>query len=107
MFRIAKRRVGEKEYVVGVSCLKDEIGTVKVSVDDRKKIWKDHMEKLMNAENEWTDNIHVSKVEGAVRRIDVEEVWCAMNRMKMRKVRGPSGFAIELLKTGGDKCLKS
>ena len=34
LFRIAKRRVGEKKDVVGVSCLKDESGLMKVSVDD-------------------------------------------------------------------------
>ena len=27
-----------------------------------KKIWKEQMEKLMNAENEWSDNIDTSKV---------------------------------------------
>ena len=31
---------GEKKDVVGVSCLKDESGVVKISVDDQKKIWK-------------------------------------------------------------------
>ena len=40
LFRIAKQRAGEKENVVRVCCLKEEIGVVKVSVDDRKKIWK-------------------------------------------------------------------
>ena len=44
-------------------------------MDDRKKIWKEHMEKLMNVENEWSDSIDASKVEGAVRRSEVEEVW--------------------------------
>ena len=34
LFRIAKQRVGEKKNVVRVSCLKDESGVVKVSVDD-------------------------------------------------------------------------
>ena len=38
LFRIAKQRAGEKGDVVGVTCLKDESGAVKVSVDDRKKI---------------------------------------------------------------------
>ena len=57
-----------------VSCLKDESKTVKVSVDDRKKIWKENMEKLMNVENEWCDSIEAIKVEGAVRRIKVAEV---------------------------------
>ena len=79
---------------------------MKVSVDDGKKIWKEHMEKLINVENEWSDSINASKVESAVTRIEVEEVWCAMNRMKIRKAGGPFGVAIELFKAGGDKCLK-
>ena len=107
LFRIAKQRAREKSDVVGVSCLKDESRAVKVSVGDRKKIWKEHMEKLMNVENEWSDSIDASKVEGAVRRIEVEEVRCAMNRMKIGKASGPSGVALEMFKAGGDKCLKS
>ena len=108
LFGIAKKRVGVRKDVFGVSCLKDESGAAKVSVDDRKKIWKEHMEKLMNVdENEWSDSIDTSKVEGAVKRIEVEEVRCAMNRMKTGKASGPSGVAIELFKAGGDKCLKS
>ena len=38
------------------------------------------MEKLMNVENKSSDSIDASKVEGAVRRIEVEEVPSAMNR---------------------------
>ena len=37
LFRITQQRAGEKD-AVGVSCLKDETGTVKVSVGDQKKI---------------------------------------------------------------------
>ena len=101
LFRIAKQRVGEKSDVVGVSCLKDESGAVKVSVDGRKIIWKEHMEKLMNVENEWSDIIDASKVEGAVRRIEVEEVTCAMNQMKIGKASGSSGVALEMLRLVG------
>ena len=61
----------------------------------------------MNVENEWSDSIDASKVEGAVIRIEVEEVWCAMNRMKIGKASGLSGVALEMFKAGGDKCLKS
>ena len=32
----------------------------------------------MNAENKWSDSIDASKVEGAVRRMEVKEVWCAI-----------------------------
>ena len=64
------------------------------------------MEKLINIENEWSDSIDASNVEGAVRRI--EEVWWAvMNRMKIRIANGPSGVAIEMFRTGGDTFLKS
>ena len=72
LFRIAKQKVGEKKDVVGVSCLKDESGPVKVSADDRRKIWKEHTEKLMNVENNWSDSIDPSKVEGVVWRIEEE-----------------------------------
>ena len=89
LFRIVKQMTGEKKDVVGISCLKDESGAVEVSVDDQKKIWKEHMEKLMNFENEWSDSIDTSKVKGAVRRIEVEEVRCAMNRIKIGKQVGP------------------
>ena len=61
----------------------------------------------MNVENEWSDSIDASKEEGAVRRFEVEELRCAMNRMKIGKASGPSGVALEMFKAGGDKCLKS
>ena len=61
----------------------------------------------MNVENVWSDSIDASKVEGAVRRIEVEDLPCAMNRMKIGKASGSSGVATELFKAGGDKCLKS
>ena len=77
-FGIAKQRAREKRHV-GVSCFKDKSETVKVSVDDRNKIWKEHLEKLVILENEWSDSIDASKVEDAVRRFEVEEVQCAMD----------------------------
>ena len=51
---------------------------MKVSVGDQKKMWNEHMEKLLNVENESSDSLGASKVEGAVRRIDVEKVRCAI-----------------------------
>ena len=37
------------------------------------------MKKLINVKNEGSDSIDAGKVEVAVIRIEVEEVWCAMN----------------------------
>ena len=60
------------------------------------------MKKLMNAENKSRNSIDASKVDGAVRRIEVEEVQCAMNQMKIGKASGPSGVPKELFKAGGE-----
>ena len=49
LVRTAKQRAVEK--LLGVSCLKDEIGAVKVSVGYQKRTWREHMAKLMNVEN--------------------------------------------------------
>ena len=98
LFRIAKQRAKEKRDVVGVSCLKDESGAVKVSVDDRMKILKEQMGQLMTVENYWSDSSDASKAEGAVTRIVVEESWCAMNRMKIGKASGSSEVALEMFK---------
>ena len=59
------------------------------------------MEKLMNVEIEWSDSIDASKVKGTVRRIEVEEVQCAMNHMNIGKASGPSGVAKEFLRLAG------
>ena len=48
-----------------------------------------------------------SKIEGAVRRTEVKEVWYATNHMKIGKGSGPSRVAIKLFKAVGGKCLKS
>ena len=60
-------RFGEKKDVVGVSYPKEETGAVKVSVDDQKEIWKEHMGKVMNVENECSNSTDTNKVVGAVR----------------------------------------
>ena len=107
LFRIAKQRVWEKKGLVEINCLEDESRAVKGSVYDQKRIWKEHMEKLINVENEWSDSIDTSKVESAVKRIEVVEVRCAINLVKIGKASGPSGVAVEFFRAGGYKCLKS
>ena len=89
LFRIAKQSTGEKGNV-GISCLQDKSGAMKVKVDDRKKIGKEHMERLMNIENEWSDSIDASKVEGAVTKIEVQEVSAETSQMKIEKPDRPS-----------------
>ena len=46
------------------------------------------------------------KAEGAVRKIEAEEVQYAINRMEIREASEHLGVAVELCKASGDKCLK-
>ena len=46
------------------------------------------------------------KTEGAVRKIEVEEVQYAMDCMEIREASEHFGVAVELFKASGDKCLK-
>ena len=106
LFRIVKQRTGEKAHVIGVTCLKDESDMVKVGVNDRKQIWKEHIERLINVENKWRSTLPL-KVVGAAHKIDAEEVQCAMNDIKNGKISGSSGILLEMLKSGGEPSLNS
>ena len=51
VFKLVKfmRKVGKD--INGGGCMKDKDGRLVVSEKDRGKLWKDHMEKIMNVEN--------------------------------------------------------
>ena len=47
------------------------------------------MEKIMNEENEWDQNVKAALVEGSVERVSCEEVLKAIREMKVGKAAGP------------------
>ena len=53
LLRIAKQRAGEKPDAIELNCLKDVSSVVKAGVNDWKKIWKEHVERMINVENKW------------------------------------------------------
>ena len=72
---------GWKGHTVnGGGCMKDKDGRLVVSEKDRGNIWKDHMEKIMNVENEWDQMAKADMVEGSVEQVTYEEVMEAMNK---------------------------
>ena len=50
---------------------------------------------MKNVKNEWSNSIDASKVEGAVRSIEVEEVWCANGLYETWESKWPSRVATE------------
>ena len=55
------------------------------SEKDRGNIWKNHMEKIMNEENDWDQMTEVDVVEEPVEGVTREEIITVMEKMKKRK----------------------
>ena len=78
-------------------------GRLNISEKDRGKVWKEHMERIMNEENEWDLNVKAELVEGPVKRVSREEVVLkAIREMKARKAAGPSEVSVEMIAASGE-----
>ena len=101
VFKLVKfMRRGGKD-INGGGCMKDKDGRLVVSEKDRGKLWKDHMEKIMNVENEWDQMAEADMVEGPVEEVTYEEVIKAMNKMKLGKTAGPSEVNMDMITASG------
>ena len=81
--------------------MKDKDGRLVVCEKDRGKLWKDHMEKIMNVENEWDQMAKADMVEGPVEEVTYEEVMEAMNKMKLGKAAGPFEVNMDMIMESG------
>ena len=91
----------EGKGIEGGGCMKDKDGRLVVSEKDRGKLWKEHMEKIMNVENEWDQMVEADVVEGLVEGVTDEEVIEAMNKMKLGKTAGPSEVNMDMIRVSG------
>ena len=89
VFKLVKFMRKDGKDMNGGGCMKDKYGRLVVSEKDRAKLWKDHMEKIMNVENEWDQTAKADMVEGPVEEVTYEEVMEAMNKMKLEKQLAP------------------
>ena len=90
VFKFAKFMRKELRVIEGGGCMKDQDGRLVVSKKDRGKLWKEHMEKIMNVESEWDQMVEAGMIERPVEGVTDEEVIEAMNKMKLGKAAGPS-----------------
>ena len=60
------------------------------------------MERIMNEENEWDQNVKAELVEGPVERVSREEVVKAIREMKVGKAAGPSEVSAEMIAASGE-----
>ena len=82
--------------------MRESDGKLSFSEKDRGKVWKEHMERIMNEENEWNQNVEADLVEGPVERVSQEEVVKTMGGMKAGKAAGPSEVSVEMIAASGE-----
>ena len=101
VFKLVKFMRKDGKDINGGGCMKDKNGRLVVSEKNRGKLWKDHMEKIMNVENEWDQMAKADMVEGPVEEVAYEEVMEAMNKMKLGKAAGPSEVSMDMVMASG------
>ena len=94
--RMKKEKCGRRKV------LKKKRRTIGFIEEDRAKIWKEHMEKILNEENEWNHLVETDVVEGPVEKVACNEIVEAMQKMKSEKETGPSEVSVEMIVASGE-----
>ena len=68
---------------------------------DQEKLWKEHIEKILNVENKLDRRAEADMVEGPVEIVTYVKVMKAMNKMKLGKAAGPSKVNMDMIMARG------
>ena len=101
VFKLMKFMRKNGKDINGRGCTKDKDGRLVVSEKDREKLWKDHMEKIMNVENERDQMAKADIVEGPVEVVTYEKVMEAMNKIELGKAAGPYEVNMDMIMASG------
>ena len=74
VFYFLRRMKKEGKDVEGGRRLRGGDGRLGFSEEERAEIWKEHMEKIMNEENEWDRMVETDVVEGPVEKVARNEI---------------------------------
>ena len=105
-FKFMKTLKREGKDVRGGRCIRGKDGKLGFSEKDRGRIWKEHMEEIMNEENLWDHQVDVNATEGPVEEISRAEVLQAMKEMKLGKAPGLSEVTTEMIRSSGERGVK-
>ena len=77
-------------------------GKLDFSEKDRKRLWKNHMEDIMNKENDWDHVTAASMVEGPINNVTCKEMAIAIKVIKPGKGAGRSEVCAEMISASGE-----
>ena len=101
VFYFLRRMKKEGKNMKGERCLRGKDGRLGFIEEDRTKIWKEHMEKTMNEENEW-DMVETDVVKRQAEKVARNEIVEAMQKMISGKASGPSEVRVEMIVASGE-----
>ena len=81
-------------------CLRRINGRLAFSEKDQKRVWKKHMEKMMN-KNAWDQKTKIGIVESPVAEVSLEEITSAVKKIKLGKASGFSEVSMEMINAAG------
>ena len=90
VFRRMKMMKEKANDLAGNNCIEDKNGKIVFAEDGRKRVWKEHMEAIMNEKNPWDGMMNVKVVEGPMRLFAINEMERALGIMKNGKASGPT-----------------
>ena len=102
VFKLVKSMKKDGKDVEGGICMRGSHGRLNFSEKDRGRVWKEHMERIMNEENEWDQNVQADLVEGPVERVSREEVAKALGKIKAGKAAGPPEVSVQMMAASGE-----
>ena len=83
-------------------CMRGNDGTLYLNEIDSTNLWKAHMQKVINEDNEWDQIADADVVQGPIERVLSEEVMEAINHLKIGKASGSSDVYAKMIPASGD-----
>ena len=71
---ILQSRAKKKRDIIGMPCIQDENGNLKMEIGERLEVWRRYCKRLMNVENDWDGEVDYVLVEGLWKKVSVKEV---------------------------------
>ena len=85
IFTLVKFIKSDGKDIEGGRCMKRKDRRLDFSKKDRKRIWKNHMEEIMNEEKDWNHVTAVSMAKGPIKNVTRKKMSIAIKVMKLGK----------------------
>ena len=90
VFSLVKKMKIVSTDVVREMCMRGNDGTLYLNEKDRGNLWKAHMSKIMNEDNDWNQIADADAVEGPIERVMRKKIMDAFKHLKIGKASGPT-----------------